>query len=505
MDLAPTPRRYNSNNNELATRRGESRPGASGVPPINRTIWDTTAARRGWDDDDDVDDEHESPPSFGSSSSQFSSSIDSDFGGAAITPRDTQATAATAADRKNLFARRMYETDTEDDDSDGGIGFDMDMDPELTYAPPMVMDEEDETFSTSSRGVAEPGDTLGNTVSLPPPATTAEDEGRTASPMQLDSPFRPPALTSPLRPHQYITSRADITVRDDMVPYEEEEEEEEDEVQDVGSLNGEQVEMGNLDTEDVPASRSPSPPPAEEEPQDDIEGVTFDAGVGFIVDAINVAGGFLGPPSSGQTHSFLENHPHLAAFPEYFMSSPTFFPELFSHFHQPAAAAAATNNNNNEASLPTAFIYEADFSEDELEDVIAPSNDVVFDNDLVTSDMERYNSDFANFCAQLWNQQMVPLLYQQYRNTANPPPPRISREGIRIAEWAKTRPSEITREDVEEHGMDMQGIQWDKLELNKKQARRWRQSRYVNYRNIPEFTKEGLVSHLPSISSPPHS
>ncbi|KAA8895600.1 hypothetical protein FN846DRAFT_968923 [Sphaerosporella brunnea] len=441
--------------------------------PINRTLWNTTddaSAASRWDSS-----LRSPPPSFGSSSSQFSSSVDSGYGGAAITPRDTQ---VVTAERKDCFGRRMYETDTEDDDSDGGIEFDMDMDPEFTYAPPspaMVMDE----LASSSREARSPSVT-GTLLGIPPLPPAITQDGRTASSMQADSPDGP---------HHYPPTEAPAYGQEETPEIS------------TPDPEGEQVQIGNVDSEHSPASRSPSPSPPDfeeeedEEEEDESQENDIPFGFGFIADTINVSGGFLGAPSTGQTNSFLENYPHLAAFPEIFMSSPTSFPDLLYHIYNQTTGPFGSVNGSG--ALPTAFIYEPEPSEDELEDAVATANDVVFDNDLVSQDMERYNSDFATFCGQLWHQQVAPMLHERYRNSANPPP-RISREGMRIAEWSKTRPFEITWEDVEERGMDMQGIEWGKLELSKRHARRWRQSRYVNYRNIPEFTKEGLPPIKPN-------
>ena len=145
--------------------------------------------------------------------------------------------------------------------------------------------------------------------------------------------------------------------------------------------------------------------------------------------------------------------------------------------------------------LPPAI---ADALEDELDD-LPPSSGIVFDNDPLARAMRINNVDFAQFCKQLWDyyHHDVPEMLQ-WHNPPPPtvPPPTISFEANLVDDWSTTRPDEITREDVA-RGSDIQGIPWDDLELDKDHARRYRRSRYINYRNIINFPKrENLVFPL---------
>ncbi|KAF8543389.1 hypothetical protein BDD12DRAFT_820093 [Trichophaea hybrida] len=202
-----------------------------------------------------------------------------------------------------------------------------------------------------------------------------------------------------------------------------------------------------------------------------------------------VSGGLLGiipllSPNTGENTSAEE----VSDSPMQLDSPVRTLPSALTSVHQPHLTPIAQSsldhhplfyNSSSEAVAATA-------EEEESQEMYIP--DSVEDG----RKMERYNSDFASFCSQLWNRQAVPSIRERYNS--NNPSPHISIEGRKIAEWAKTRPAEITEEDVEERGEDIQGIQWEKLELNKKHARKWRQSRYLNYRNITKFTKESLPS-----------
>jgi hypothetical protein len=159
--------------------------------------------------------------------------------------------------------------------------------------------------------------------------------------------------------------------------------------------------------------------------------------------------------------------------------APMSLPLLFAHTANEANAADVAS---------TDATYTVGFSDDDEDDEVQ-NNDVLFGNEMVTQEMEKYNSDFAGFCGYLWNRRFSPFVNQRSSTRT----PHISAEARRVADWSKTRPEEITIDDVERRGWDMQGIQWEKLELSKKIARRWRQSRYLNYRNMADFTKEGSV------------
>ncbi|KAF8245890.1 hypothetical protein K440DRAFT_655338 [Wilcoxina mikolae CBS 423.85] len=456
------------------------------------SIWNNSGTSSSWNDT-----HLHSPPLFGSSSSDhLSSSVDSDFGGAPITPQDIRITNRG----KERFAGCIYEgfeTDTEDDDSDGGIGFDIEMDSTTQVLFPsstMAMDE-DEGFSPDNLVTRPPSPVSGGLLGIIPllSPNTGEDtsaEEVSDSPMQLDSPVRtlPSALTSAHQPHLTPIAQSSLdhhplfhdSSSEAVAATAEEEESQEmympDSVEDGRSM----ASQDSLLEHPTPAvSPSPSPSTPATTVPDELEDdsiPSFGAADEFIVNALH----FFTTPSSGEGTSFLENHPSLSAFPEfpdyseYLMASPALFTDLFMPPTHP---------------LTTTMIHSVTVDDDE-DDVAPRSNDVVFDNEVVTQEMERYNSDFASFCGQLWNRQVVPSIRERYNS--NNPPPHISIEGRKIAEWAKTRPAEITEEDVEERGEDIQGIQWEKLELNKKHARRWRQSRYLNYRNITKFTKESL-------------
>jgi hypothetical protein len=200
---------------------------------------------------------------------------------------------------------------------------------------------------------------------------------------------------------------------------------------------------------------------------DDPEGGDF-----FMVDTVNITE-FLGNPGS-----FYEP-PHFST-----------FPARFGHLPQlPPLPHAAGTAVDPDSVAPT---YGVDYSEDD-DDFLQSTNDVVFGNDLMAQNMEHYNCDFAGFCKQLWDYQVLGAIRGELRGRE--PPPHISAEGKRVAEWSKTRPKEITDEDVEELDNNIQGIQWEKLELSPKAARRWRKSRYLNYRNIEEPKEENLVSY----------
>ena len=192
----------------------------------------------------------------------------------------------------------------------------------------------------------------------------------------------------------------------------------------------------------------------------------------FMVDTVNITE-FLGNPGS-----FYEP-PHFSTFPARFGH----LPQLPLLPHAPGTAVDPDS---------VAATYGVDYSEDD-DDALQSTNDVVFGNELMSQEMEHYNCDFAGFCKQLWDYQVLGAIRGEWRGRE--PPPHISAEGKRIAEWSKTRPKEITDEDVEELDNNIQGIQWEKLELSPKAARRWRKSRYLNYRNIEEPKEENLVSY----------
>jgi len=443
-------------------------------------------------------DTHLHSPSLGSSSDRLSSSVDSDFGGASITPQDIR----TTNREKDRFAGRIYEafeTDIEDDESDGGIGFDTEMDSietQVLFPSSTLAMDEDEGFSPDNLVTRPPspvsGGLLGIIPLLSPNNTSAEEVSD--SPMQLDSPVRtlPSVSTSAHQPHPTpaIPTSFDHnplfhdSSSEAVAAAAEEGESQEmympDSVEDGRSMASHD---SSLEHPTPAASPSPSPPTPATTVPGELEGDSIpsaDAADDFTANALH----FFTTPSSGGGHSFLENHPYLSIFPdfpdysEYLVASPGLFADLIMPPIHPIVTAT--------------MIHPVPVDDDE-DDITPRSNDVVFDNEVVTQEMERYNSDFASFCGQLWNRQMVPTIRERYCNNSAP---HISIEGRNIAEWSRTRPAEITEEDVEERGEDIQGIQWEKLELSKKDARRWRQSRYLNYRNITKFTKEVLVCSL---------
>ena len=420
----------------------------------NSNVWNTTAAGSRWEDNP------QSPPSFGSSGSQFSSSVGSDFGGAAITPRDMQATPIARKDL-DLFTYEDIETDS-DDDSEGGISFDMEIDDSVAVgavysSPAMAVDEPPPSNLTtrlpSPAGSGLTGGGAGRSEESAMSAMQLDTEDEPLSPPPASGLFIPaPPSPSPTDPESITPFSGPFTPSPDVATATTgengEEEEEDEQVMHI---------PGGAATDSIPPESIPANPPTVPSP---------------IAELIPNY-----PPTS-----FLENHPHMFAYTDY-MTIPTFFPDLFMHPPTIAPAAALVNLTATHGATP-------------FDDEDEHPNDVIFDDALVTQAMDKYNSDFANFCGQLWYSQ-VPSLREHYRNSTHPPP-HISSEGLNIAEWSRTRPAEITREDVEK-GSDIQGIQWDKLELGRKAARKWRQAMYINYRNIQNFTKEGRVCHFPSL------
>ena len=239
-------------------------------------------------------------------------------------------------------------------------------------------------------------------------------------------------------------------------------------------------ELAATSTDAEPRTPSPRTPVVETE-DDDVPAIPhFHAAHEYMADMFDPS-----PPNF-----ILENFP---PYPAFFIPPPQ-ATYLSDEPHPPTFTPLATITGSPTTVDSVPFITFGADSSDEEDDIVQSTNDVVFDNDVLSQEMERYNSDFAGFCGQLWNQRTMPPIRERYSNCTNPPP-HISHEGAKIVEWARTRPQEITHEDVE-RGEDMQGIQWRKLELSKKAARKWRQARYMNYRNLEVFVKERLVGSL---------
>ncbi|KAL7273295.1 hypothetical protein RUND412_003858 [Rhizina undulata] len=110
---------------------------------------------------------------------------------------------------------------------------------------------------------------------------------------------------------------------------------------------------------------------------------------------------------------------------------------------------------------------------DEFEDV----TDDTSGYDILPEDFERYNPDFARFCQNLYLRQQMGERY-----------PKISREAMEVKKWA--RPEVITKADVEEKGLDFQGIPWEKLNIAKEDLRHARCNGYTNYRNVKNAERE---------------
>jgi len=416
-------------------------------------IWNTAAAGSRWEDG------LQSPPSLGSSSSQFSSSVDSDFGGAAVTPQDT--TPVVRRD-SGLFVYGDIEAGTDDDPGDGtSLGMQIDecsVPAGVMYPSPAVAVDELHPSNFTSRPVSPVGGAPAGSVQLPGgsggesevPSTSAlhltsamqlDEEDEPAPPISAFGlfPSAPPSPVTPPGPESAAPFSGPSSPYSDVATAASGDEgEEEEQVTYI---------LDNLPPDGIPLASPPTMPTPIAE---------------FV--------------SNYTPASFLENNPHIFAYPEY-ITTTTFFPDLL--MHPPTVAPVATLVNLVATHVPNPF-----------DDYDEHPNDVVFDDALVTQDMDKYNLDFANFCGQLWHSQ-VPSFRDHYRISSHTPP-HISSEGLNIAEWSRARPAEITREDVE-NGSDIQGIQWDKLELGRKAARKWRQARYINYRNIPDFPREARV------------
>lgn len=479
---------------------------ASHRPFASAVRLDNPSVSHSWSSAGDSWNDSLHPPSFGSSASQLSSSVDSDIGGAPITPRDAR---HHKAHGKPFSTGSIYaETDTEDEE-DGGIGFDMEMDPVgvLYQSSTMVMDE-DEGFSPLNLVTRPPSPIGGGLVGILPLLSQDDGVDTPGSSMQIDSPVRTsplndllltptrsghrsplsiqPHLLSSQSPHGHTAASAENPV---------EEEAPEIYMPDSDPL-GEQ-EDGSMASQDSLSEHTPSVVPSPEPPTP----ISEETGNGlaemptishYHADHDHMLAAIFDPVPS---NFFLENLPHSISYPGFFMGPPpiTYLPDLL--LRPPTIPTAGFSTTADFDSVSVAATYGADPS-DEEDEIAQSTNDVVFD-DVLSQEMERYNSDFAGFCGQLWNEHALSKMRERglattQRPACNNPPPHISAEGAKIMEWAKTRRNEITVEDVEE-GEDMQGIQWGKLELSKKAARKWRQARYQNYRNLQVFEKEILV------------
>lgn len=357
---------------------------------------------------------------------QLSSSVGSDLGGAPITPL-AQSPRSNPPCWTGLYSSSLPNTDS--DDSDGGIGFDIEMDPVKPPRPfPLALGEDDTPLLDLG---ARPPPT-------PPPRGSNRAfglDGEPDSPMDTDSPLiRPSSLPcpEPFLEFSFHHDDLDAELGDFVFPASA--------PATAAAATGFENLFGPDPDEFVaPLSQDDSP---------------VLPGIQSIIDN-HLDNHTLNLPTFLQT---------LANPADYLMAPQQQLPPIFP-------VAETDDENTVQSSNDYVFDDEA---------IPQGSNDVVFDNDMIHPDMEKYNPDFGGFCEQLWNLRVMCTDRGYYHRIA---PPHISSEGARIAEWASTRPQEVTAEDVA-RGRDMQGIEWERLELPSETARRWRQSRYVNYRNV---------------------
>ena len=379
---------------------------------------------------------------------QLSSSLGSDLGGAPITPL-AQSPRSKPPCWSGLYSSSLPNTDS--DDSDGGIGFDIEMDPVKPSLPfSLAMDEDDAPL-------------LNDLGARPPPTPPRSSnrafglDGESDSPMDMGSPLiRPSSLPCP-EPFLEFSFHND-------------------------DLDGE---VG-----DIVFSASAPAPAAAPAAATGFESSLFGHDPGeFAAPILPIIPQDDSPVLPG-IQPIIDNHhpdnhtPNLPTFlqalaysTDYPMTPQQQFPSIFP-------VAETDDENTVQSSNDYVFAVVDD------EAIPQSPNDVVFDNEMINPDLEKYNPDFGGFCEQLWNLRVMCTDRGYYHRIA---PPHISSEGARIAEWASTRPQEVTAEDVA-RGRDMQGIEWDLLELPREAARRWRQFRYVNYRNLATHDSEQHVS-----------
>ncbi|KAI5799014.1 hypothetical protein EDC01DRAFT_650129 [Geopyxis carbonaria] len=434
-------------------------------------------------------------PSFGSyttTHSDLSPSIDNDCGGAAITITGAHETLVRKGRLSNADHRidEESEGDTEDDDSDGGIEFELEMDSargqvEVLYpssALPTLVDEE-EAFSPNHLVTRPPSPVDGSLAGLldilasqpSGPYTRRDgDVDISDSTMQLDTPVHLTPVGPTLEPSrslsinspQFRESRqipADVLAFAQSINAPTEQfgvpDLPEDAEAGIYVFNGGDMEDGSMNSLDSPSERphiaarsSSSPRPLTtsivvEEMEDPFpaedEGDTEIPNIDVVTDT-------------------------FPAFSLIALDQPTMPSWLLTPYY-------ISNRNvlfNSIMNSLDAFIEQEGFT-----------NDVVFAPDF-PPDFEKYNFDFAGFFGTLWNHQVL------CRDGGRSPLPRVSAEAKRIAEWSQTRPVEITHEDTEVEGGDMQGISWDRLEITRREARRVRQRLYINYRNVESGKKE---------------
>lgn len=461
-----------------ATRLGQAVFSVTGsLPPLKNTtatptIWQHSEGGSSWDNALGP-----LPPlSSPSLGHQLSSSVGSDLGGAPVTPRTQSPQPASPSWRKGRFPTHP---NTEEDDSDGDIGFDIEMDsvkPRLPF--PSAVDE-DGAFLPNDLGARPPSSIgrSGGPVGDPSPPSQFShgafgDDDESDSPMDLDSP--PIGQSSPSLAPLFEFCYDNVDVGDDGGG--------------DGDGGGGFGPGGHL----AAGSGIVFPASAPATAITGFEGSHFGHGHGEFVVAPILSLPSDHPPILPGIQSIIDHH----SLTSHTLNLPTFVLQALTHSTDfliapqqlPSIYPMAEADDEGAIQSSNDYVFGTDD-----ESIPESPNDVVFDNELVHPDLEKYNPDFGGFCEQLWN---FRVMYADRGCRRGITPPHISSEGARIAEWASGRPQEITAEDVAK-GQDMQGIEWEKLELTREAARRWRQFRYVNYRNLTGRNGGGLVSSCP--------